>query len=269
MRSSILIFPNLPLLLQVEHKSGYARPISKYLAIFALITALASPIIKDETILQHGQGYELSLILDVSGSMRESNKIGIVKSIVQSFIEARKDDKLALSVFGDFAYVAVPLTFDKHSLLDLLSRLDAGVAGVHQTALYEALYLNSNIFKTSTSKNKIAILLTDGMDNANTIPLDVAIRTAQKYHIKVYTIGVGGANDYNPTVLQTIAKETGGLFFKANSKQRLEEIYHQINSLEKSEITTQKYVKKEYFFQYFLFIALASMGLYIILSNKE
>jgi Ca-activated chloride channel family protein len=269
MRSSILIFPNLPLLQQVKHKGGYARLISKYLAIFALVTALASPIIKDETIIQHGKGYELSLILDVSGSMHESNKIGIVKSIVQEFIEARKGDKLALSVFGDFAYVAVPLTFDKHSLLDLLGRLDAGVAGAHQTALYEALYLSSNIFKTSTSKNKIAILLTDGMDNAGTIPIDVAIHTAQKYHIKVYTIGVGGSSDYNPTVLQTIAKETGGIFFEANSKQRLEEIYHQIDSLEKSEITADKYIKKEYFFQYFLIGALVFMGLYMILSNKE
>lgn len=269
MRSSVLIFPNVPLLHQVEHKGGYTRLLSKYLAIIALITALASPVIKDETILQHGKGYELSLILDVSGSMHESNKIGIVKSIVQAFIEARKDDKLALSVFGDFAYVAVPLTFDKHSLLDLLSRLDAGVAGVHQTALYEALYLSSNIFKTSTSPNKIAILLTDGMDNAGTVPMDVAIKTAQKYHIKVYTIGVGGSNDYNPNVLQTIAKETGGIFFEANSKQRLEEIYHQIDSLEKSEITADKYVKKEYFFQYFLLLALVFMGLYMILSNKE
>ena len=269
MRSSILIFPNLPLLQQVEHKGGYARLLSKYLAIIALVTALASPVIKDETIIQHGKGYELSLILDVSGSMRESNKIGIVKSIVQEFIEARKDDKLALSVFGDFAYVAVPLTFDKNSLLDLLSRLDAGVAGAHQTALYEALYLSSNIFKTSTSKNKIAILLTDGMDNAGTIPIDVAIRTAQKYQIKVYTIGVGGSGDYNPNVLQTIAKETGGIFFEANTKQRLEEIYHQIDSLEKSEITADKYVKKEYFFQYFLLSALVFMGLYMILSNKE
>jgi len=268
-RSSILIFPNLPLLEQVKHKGGYVRPISKYIAVFALVTALASPIIKDETIIQHGKGYELSLVLDVSGSMRENHKMDVVKSIVQEFIEARKDDKLALSVFGDFAYVAVPLTFDKHSLLDLLSRLDAGVAGMHQTALYEALYLSSNIFKTSTSKNKIAILLTDGMDNASTIPLDVAIRTAQKYHIKVYTIGVGGTNDYNPAVLQTIAKETGGIFFEANSKQRLEEIYHQIDSLEKSEITADKYVKKEYFFQYFLLIALVFMGLYMILSNKE
>lgn len=269
MRSTLLLFPNLPLLEKMSFKQGYLLPVSKYLAFIFLVIALASPIIKDETIIQHGKGYELSMILDVSGSMRENNKIGIVKSIVHDFIQARPSDKLALSVFGDFAYVAVPLTFDKQSLQDLLSRLDAGVAGMHQTALYEALYLSSNLFKSSESKNKIAILLTDGVDNAGSIPLDVAIHTAQKYQIKVYTIGVGGVRDYNPSVLQSIAKETGGRFFEANSKERLVEIYHEIDRLEKSEITADKYVKKEYFFHYFLMAALVCMGFYMIRFNQE
>lgn len=268
-RSNLLIFPNLPILENVQLKGGYLVLISKYLAVLMLVTALASPVIKDEIVVQNDKGYELSLILDISGSMAESHKFEIVRDIVNDFIKNRQNDKLALSVFADFAYVAVPLTFDKSSLLDLLSRLNVGAAGTRSTALYEALYQSANLFKTSTSKNKIAILLTDGMDNAETIPLDVAINTAKKYGIKVYTIGIGGAGDYNPAVLQKIASDTGGKFYEANTVTRLQAIYKEIDSLEKSEITTNKYVKKDYYFQYLLLAALFFMTAYLLLRNRE
>ena len=163
----------------------------KFFTIIALTIALASPIQEDEVIVKNDKGYEISLILDASGSMQEYNKFGIVKAIVEDFIDKREHDKLALSIFADFAYVAVPLTYDKKSIKRLLSRLEVGIAGKQRTALYEALFLSSNLFKTSKSKEKIAILLTDGMDNTNTIPLDVAIKTAKKYNIKVYTVGIG------------------------------------------------------------------------------
>jgi Ca-activated chloride channel family protein len=224
---------------------------------------------EDDVVIKNDKGYEISLILDASGSMRESNKFGIVKAIVDDFIDKREHDKLALSIFADFAYVAVPLTYDKKSIKRLLSRIEVGVAGVKQTSLYEALFLSSNLFKTSTSKEKIAILLTDGVDNTNTIPLDVAINTAKKYGIKVYTVGVGRVGDFNPEVLQKISKETGGTYFSANSVERLKAIYEEINRLEKSEIKADKYVKKSYYFQYVLAIALMILLLHFYLSNKE
>jgi Ca-activated chloride channel family protein len=163
----------------------------------------------------------------------------------------------------------VPLTYDKRSIKRLLNRIEVGVAGVRQTALYEALFLSSNLFKTSHSKEKIAILLTDGIDNANTIPLDVAIKTAKKYGIKVYTIGVGSMGDFNPTVLQQIASQTGGKFFHANTQQKLQQIYKTINKLEKSEIKANKYVKKTYYFQYSLALAILFMLIYFYMANKE
>jgi Ca-activated chloride channel family protein len=160
------------------------------------------------------KGYEISLILDASGSMIRFNKFDIVKDIVNRFIDERKHDKLAFSIFADFAYVAVPLTYDKKSIKRLLKHIEVGVAGTRHTALYEALFLSSNLFKTSKAREKIAILLTDGMNNVNTIPLDVAVNTARKYGIKVYTIGVGRAGlDFNPAVLEKIARETGGKYF--------------------------------------------------------
>lgn len=265
-----LYFPNMGMLQQAAKKSQWLLSTLKVLTLLLLVSALASPIKEDDVVVKNDKGYEISLILDASGSMEEYNKFGIVKGIVEDFIDQRKHDKLALSIFADFAYVAVPLTYDKKSIKQLLSRLDVGIAGKQRTALNEALFLSSNLFKTSQSKEKIAILLTDGMDNTNTIPLDVAIKTAKKYGIKVYTVGVGNAGrDFNPAVLQQISKETGGAYFSANTIEQLEKIYATINKLEKSEIKADKYVKKTYYFQYVLALALLFFMLYFYVNNKE
>ena len=265
-----LYFPNMMMLEKASLKSRWFLNSLKVLVVIFLVTALASPIQEDDVIVKNDKGYEISLILDASGSMSEYNKFGIVKEIVEDFVDQRKHDKLALSIFADFAYVAVPLTYDKKSIKRLLERLEVGIAGRQRTALNEALFLSSNLFKTSKSKEKIAILLTDGMDNAESIPLDVAIKTAKKYGIKVYTVGVGNAGrDFNPSVLQKISKETGGKYFSANTIEKLKEIYSVINSLEKSEIKADKYVKKTYYFQYLLAFALLFLLSYFLVANKE
>ena len=264
-----LYFPNMMMLEKASQKSRWFLNSLKVLSVIFLVTALASPIQEDDVIVKNDKGYEISLILDASGSMDDYNKFGIVKEIVEDFIDQRKHDKLALSIFADFAYVAVPLTYDKKSIKRLLKRLEVGVAG-KRTALYEALFLSSNLFKTSKSKEKVAILLTDGINNMNTIPLEVAIKTAKKYGIKVYTVGVGNAGrDFNPAVLQKISKETGGKYFSANTIEKLKEIYSVINSLEKSEIKADKYVKKTYYFQYLLAFALLFLLSYFLVANKE
>ncbi len=264
-----LYFPNIKMLQKASKKSRLLINTLKFLTIITLITALASPVKEDTVVVKNDKGYEISLILDASGSMREYNKFDIVKNIVDDFINKREHDKLALSIFADFAYVAVPLTYDKKSIKRLLKRIEIGVAGQQRTALYEALFLSSNLFKTSKSKEKIAILLTDGVDNTGSIPLDVAIKTAKKYGIKVYTVGVGRAGDFNPAVLRKIAKDTGGKYFAAASIEKLKHIYSTIDKLEKSEIKADKYIKKTYYFQYLLALSLVFLFLYFYLTNKE
>jgi Ca-activated chloride channel family protein len=268
-KSFALYFPNPALLKKASQKSSWLLNSVKLLTIISLVTALASPIREDDVVVKNDKGYEISLILDASGSMREGNKFGIVKDIVDDFIDKRAHDKLALSIFADFAYVAVPLTYDKKSIKRLLKRIDVGVAGMQRTALYEALFLSSNLFKSSNSKDKIAILLTDGVDNAGTIPMDVAIKTAKKYGIKVYTVGVGNVGDFNPAVLKKIANDTGGKYFFANTVEKLKEIYKTIDKLEKSEIKADKYIKKSYFFQYPLALGIIFLMLYFYLRNRE
>lgn len=265
-----LYFPNIAILKQASKQRRWLLETLKLLSVLLLLTALASPIQKDNIVVKNDKGYEISLILDASASMRENNKFNILKEIVEAFVNQREHDKLALSIFADFAYVAVPLTYDKKSIKRLLQHLEVGVAGEKKTALYEALFLSGNLFKHSKSKEKIAILLTDGRDNTHTIPLKVAIKTAKKYHIKVYTVGVGEAEeDFNPQVLQEISKETGGLYFATKSIDNLQEIYAKINQLEKSEIVADVYVKKTYYFQYLLVLALLFLSLYFIMANKE
>ena len=262
-------FPNSELLAKSGAKRSWLLNLLKFLTAAAFITALASPIKKDEIKIENTKGYEISLILDASGSMREYNKFGIVKDIVLDFIKKRKNDKIGLTIFADFAYVAVPLTYDKKSLINLLKQVDVGIAGVQRTALYEALFLSSRLFKNSKAKNKIAILLTDGVDNTNSIPLDVAIKTAKRYGIKVYTIGVGRAGDFNPQVLQKIAKETGGKYYSATDTARLKQIYSEIDRLEKSKIKANKYIKKSYYFQYPLAAGLLLLMLLILFGYRR
>ncbi|MDC9715445.1 MAG: VWA domain-containing protein [Gammaproteobacteria bacterium] len=262
-----IYFPHSEGLKTVVKSSQLLRNALKFLILSLSIAALSSPIKTENIVLDNSKGYEISLILDASGSMQENNKFAIVKTIVVDFIKQRKTDKLALSIFADFAYTAVPLTYDKKSIIKILSHIDVGVAGKQKTALYEALFLSSKLFKDSQSKEKIAILLTDGRNNTDSVPLEVAIKRAKDNEIKVYTIAIGNARDFDAGVLKKIAKDTGAEFFSTNSSEGIKDIYAQINRLEKSKININKYEKKTYYFHYPLSLALMLLFLYFWQKN--
>jgi len=264
-----ILFSGFTFLEKATKRDNLLKKIVQFMIIVSLSLALASPIKEDEIVIQNSDGYEISLIMDISGSMKENKKFEIVRDIILDFLKKRPYDKIALSIFADFAYVAVPLTYDKKSIEKLLQKIEVGVAGVSKTALYEALFLSTNIFKNSKSKNKIAILLTDGMDNANTIPLNISLSRANKYDVKVYTIGVGGENDYDGRVLKEIAVKTKGLFYTANSVAKLKQIYNTINTLEKSEIIADRYIDKTYYFQYPLTLGLLLILILFFMRNRR
>lgn len=268
-RKQDFYFSNLKMLKSASSYQNYIMDILKFLIFLFIVIALANPIKKSYISIDDSMGHEISLLLDSSGSMLENDKFKITKEILSDFIDKRKTDRLSLTVFADFAYLASPLTYDKQSLQKLLSLIEVGVVGDRQTALYEALYLSSNLFKNSHSKNKIAILLTDGIDTADTIPINSAIDRVKKYGIKVYVIGIGNTGDYNSVALHKIAKETGGKFYEANTKDEISEIYDSINKLAKSEIKTNKYEKKIYFYQYPLDVAIGLLFVLILLYRKQ
>ncbi|HIM54754.1 MAG TPA: VWA domain-containing protein [Gammaproteobacteria bacterium] len=262
-----IYFPHTELLSSLVKSKQILLNLLRGLILSLLIIGLSSPVKTEEIILDNSKGHEISLILDASGSMNRFDKFKTVKAIMIDFISKRKTDKLALSVFADFAYTVVPLTYDKKSVIKMLDNIEIGVAGRRKTALYEALFLSSKLFNNSKSKERIAILLTDGKDNTDSVPLDMAIERAKDNKIKVYTVAVGDKKDYNAEVLKYIANSTGAKFFSANSYESIQNIYKQINQLEKSEININKYDKKTYYFHYPLTLALVLLLIYFWRKN--
>ncbi|NLY03468.1 MAG: VWA domain-containing protein [Campylobacter sp.] len=241
----------------------------KFLTIIMLAIALASPVKKDELAsLDEHEGYEIVLALDASESMLIDGKFDATKKILSDFIDERKNDKIALTIYASFSYVAIPLTYDKDSVKRVLDLVQIGIAG-KQTALYEALFISANLFKESKTKDKVIILPTDGINNISTIPLDVAVKTAVKYNAKVYTIGIGNGRNLNPEVLQEIATQTGGRYYHADDFMTLSSIYKQIDKLEKSKLESQDYIKTNYYFLVPALFALFFLTLYFILYNRR
>jgi len=251
----------------------------KWISIISLVIAISSPV-KDEAYeAEPKEGYEIALILDASQSMqaqgfdevnRGLNRFDVVKSIVQNFIKQRQEDNIGLVVFGQYSFIASPLTYDENILSRIVSQLEIGMAGKY-TALYEALAQGVNLLKMTKSKSKVAILLTDGHSTVGVdkVPLDVALDMAKKEGVKVYPIGVGMPNEYNRKVLMEIAEGTGGVAFGASSASQLLEVYKKIDELEKSEIKAERFTYLNYYYIYPLFLSFFTLLFYVYLRNKR
>lgn len=279
MRFSALYFPHARKFLQTTFSRSLLLRVVKWISIIALVVSLASPVRDEAHELDPKDGYEIALILDASQSMQaqgfdkanlELNRFDVVKSIVKDFIKERQDDNIGLIVFGQYSFIASPLTYDSNILNKIVSNLQIGMAGRY-TALYESLAQGVNLFQTSKSKSKVAILLTDGhsTQGIDKIPLDVALDMAKKQKVKVYPIGIGLPHEYNQQVLTQIAKETGGVAFGASSASQLAEVYKKIDELEKSEIKNETLTYLKYYYHYPLVVALLSLLFYVYLRNAK
>jgi len=255
-------FSNLKLLKRAAGKGFDWSKILKLLIVVSIATALAQPVKRQNHISKSVMGYDISLLLDASYSMREDSRFKIAKKIISKFIKERKNDNIALTLFANYAYVASPLTYQKEGILDMLNYINLGTVGGRNTALYEALFLGADIFKKSKKHNRVMILLTDGINTIDSVSLDSSIFRIKKAHIKVYTIALGKKGDFNKAVLQKIAKLTGGRFFQALKPSELDLIYNQIDSLEKGKIKAQSYTTYKHYFQIPLAIALVLIIIY-------
>ncbi len=268
------IIPHLNIFEKNQHKSYMIISILKYVVIIFSIVALASPYKQLHTQIIKNDGVDIVLSLDTSGSMKEfglnssnqrETRFDVVKDIVKDFIPKRVNDNIALVVFGSSVMMASPLSFDKQAQTSIIDYLDVGIVG-DKTAMIDSLASAVNILKNSKAKSKVVILLSDGEDNSSTIPLEVIIKLLKKYSIKAYCIGIG---ESNKIVLNQIAKETKGKSYIAKSKEDLETIYKDIDSLEKSKIDSNKITLKEYLFFYPLFLATICLIVLVYLRNKE
>ncbi len=244
-----------------------------------LVLAIMSPVRDMVYETTPKKGHEIVLVLDTSESMKQRGfdpknpaltRFDVVKEIVSEFLEKRKEDNIAMVVFGAFSFIASPLTYDTKILKEILSRLQIGIAGRY-TALYTALAQGVNLLKMSKAKSKVIILLTDGYSTpqVDKIPFNVVLDMIKKEHIKVYPIGIGTNGEYNKKVLMQIAKASGGVAFGARSAEELEAIYKKIDAMEKTEIKSEKYTYKKYYYHIPLFIGFLSLMLYLFLLNRR
>jgi len=252
----------------------------KMASLLLFIIALARPQLLNTTQVEEQKGMDILLTLDISGSMASidftpKNRLEVAKEVIAAFIEKRKTDRLGLVIFAATAYTKCPLTIDydilKFNLQDTeLGELEDG------TALGMALATAVNRIRNAPAKTKIIILLTDGVNNRGEIDPRDAAKMARDFNIKVYTIGAGirgeapypvldsfGRQQYvmvnveiDETLLQEIAKTTGGLYFRATDRDSLQTIFSEIDRWEKTRIKTRNYYETTELFPYFLALGL-------------
>ena len=236
-------------------------PIALRAAALALIVvASARPQTIEHEEKTTTEGVDIVLAIDISGSMLardfRPDRLTAAKEVAAQFVANRQGDRIGLVVFAGEAFTQTPLTTDQSTLQTLLGRLRSGVVE-DGTAIGNGLATAVNRLRESDSKSKVIILLTDGVNNSGHIAPKTVAEIAKEQNIKVYTIGIGrnGTAPYpvfdergrevytvdmkveiDEKILEAIAEQTGGEYFRATNKSTLEEIYKKIDSMEKSKV---------------------------------
>lgn len=245
----------------------------KVLAIVFLVTALARPQSSNSWQTYSSEGIDIVLGLDISTSMLARDftpdRLEAAKEVATKFILERPQDRIGLVVFAGESFTQCPLTTDQAVLVNLLREVLSGMIE-DGTAIGLGLANAVNRLKDSPAKSKVVILLTDGVNNRGSIAPVTAAELAKTYGIRVYTIGVGtyGEAPYpvqtpfgiqlqnvpveiDEAVLKQIASVTGGQYFRATDNDKLQQIYNEIDQLEKSKVEVKHFSKREE--QYFWF----------------
>ena len=276
-RSRAIFFPHVKTLMASSAKSTSLLSVLKWVGITAAIIALASPVITKSYTNSKKEGRDIVLIIDSSDSMRQRgfdpndimrNKFDVVKEVVGDFIETRENDRIGMVTFADIAFIASPLTFEKKFLTDITKMQQMGMAG-KRTAINDAVVQSYNLLTKSKAKSKIAILLTDGIDNMSKIPFADVKSMIEKRNIKLYAIGIGDERDYNGVYLKALADAGKGLAFGARDADTLNRVYDEIDKLEATKIDNKKIVQHTYLYIYPLFLAILSLLLFIYLRNSR
>ena len=241
--------------------------IMRLIAIGLIILAISRPQTVDiSTRTKTNKGIDIVMAIDVSSSMLSQDlkpdRLTALKRVAETFVEDRVSDRIGLVVYAGESYTKTPITSDKSIVKSSLREISFQGLIEDGTAIGMGLATSVNRLKDSRAKSKIIILLTDGVNNSGFIDPKIATELAVEFGIKTYTIGLGsngtalapvgilpnGKFKYGLTkveideeLLKEIANETGGIYFRATDNKKLEEIYEEINKLEKTEIEEFKY----------------------------
>ena len=264
----------------------------RLLALCSLIVALARPQKRNEEQRTEGEGIDIVLCLDVSGSMGSRDippsRMEVAKEVAEEFVRSRPVDRIGLVIFSGESFTQCPITTDRNTLISQIQSLESRKYLADGTVIGEGLATAVDRLSKSSGKSKIIILLTDGKeDPPETRLIDplTALEIAKAQHVKVYTIGMSAApatvienpvnakKGKNPAIdfldeslLKKIADETGGLYFRARDKDGLRSIYGQIDTMEKSKVEVQTFKRFEEKFLPFVLAALFFLFLELVLK---
>ena len=265
-------------------------PILRYSAIALLVMSMARPVILSESEYISRQGVDIVIVLDVSGSMAQNNggtqtRLEEATSVIIDFISSRTNEAFGLVAFAAQPLIISPPTLDQGYLVDILGRIQtAEELGIEEgSAVGMGLSAALNLLSESLSEEKVIILLSDGRNNTGTItPLDAA-KIAADEGIVVHTIGVGppestlpSNSDANPSeegypldeqTLTEVASSTGGIYFRAQNREGLENIYQTISHLQNTDIKSQVFPVRIELYRLFLLSCLICMTAWFMLSK--
>ncbi len=254
-------------------RKGWWRWIVTLLALAALVVALSSPVLIDKNTNSDKEGRDIVLVLDGSGSMgalgfnqahRES-RFETLQRLARDFVLQRIDDNIGVVYYGDFAFIASPVTYENAIVAEMISYLSDAMAG-QNTAIGEGIAMGVRALEHSQADSKVMVLFSDGEHNSGRISPKEALAQAQKRQIKIYTVGIGD-NTLDEALLRHIAHESGGAYFFASDAAELKAAYERIDALERSRIKSSEYLRKEYVYTYPLVAALLLM--WVLLYTRK
>lgn len=254
-----------------------------------IIVALARPQSFSSGENVYSEGIDIVLVLDISSSMLaedfKPNRLEAAKKITDTFISGRETDRIGLVVFSRDAFTQCPITIDYSVLQNLLIDVKSGMVE-DGTAIGNAIANGVNRLRDSKAKSKTLILLTDGVNNAGEIDPLTAAEIAKQFDVRIYSIGVGtiGQAPYpfqtpfgiryqmvpveiDESLLKKVSSMTGGKYFRATGNKKLEEIYAEIDKLEKTKIEVTSFRSKSELFKPWLLGALILLALEMLLSK--
>ncbi|MCQ2350631.1 MAG: VWA domain-containing protein [Paludibacteraceae bacterium] len=259
------------------------------IAYTAIVFALARPQVSDRWSNKTTEGIDIIMSLDISSSMLaedlKPNRLEAAKKVATHFINERDNDNIGVVLFAGESFTQCPLTINHAQLINLLSGAKSGMIE-DGTAIGSGLATAINRLKDSQAKSKVIILLTDGSNNRGEIAPVTAGEIAKTFGIRIYTIGVGKRGmapypvqtpygvqyqdievDIDEPTLQQIADVTGGKYFRATDNKSLEQIYSDIDTLEKTIINVNEFSQKEEMFHWFALLAVLCIAAEVILKN--
>lgn len=267
--------------------------VTRLIVLGLVVMALSRPQSMDvSTRTKTNKGIDIVMAIDVSSSMLSQdlkpNRLTALKKVAASFVDERMSDRIGLVIYAGESYTKIPITSDRAIVKNALREIRFEGLIEDGTAIGMGLATAVNRLKDSRAKSKVIILLTDGVNNSGFIDPKIASELAVEYEIKTYTIGLGsngtarapvrllpnGKFQYAMTkveideeLLKTIAEKTGGLYFRATDNKKLEDIYEEINKLEKTEIEEFKYYNYDEKFRPLILLVLALLLIEWLMRN--